>query len=339
MYKVALNFEDGVTRFITTSPMESVADAAYRSGINIPLDCRDGACGTCKCHCESGTYEMDGFIEDALSDEEVGLGYVLTCQMIPESDCVVTVPASSEVCLKGGQGAEIWAELSEVIQLSPTALSFVVSGDGIRALQFLPGQYAKILVPGTDEFRAYSFSSMVNETNGLVSFLMRVVPDGLMSGYMTRKGVVGDSVCLRGPFGSFYLREVERPVLMLAGGTGLAPFLAMLEKIQLEGSDYPIHMVYGVTQEVDLVGLDKLKAFAAAISNFTFSACVASSECGEWPQKGYVTHYIEPEHLNDGDVDIYLCGPPPMVDAVSSFMQQKGIRPANFYYEKFTANK
>lgn len=96
MYKVALNFEDGVTRFITTLPMETVADAAYRSGINIPLDCRDGACGTCKCHCESGSYEMDGYIEDALSDQEAGRGFVLTCQMIPESDCVVTVPASSE---------------------------------------------------------------------------------------------------------------------------------------------------------------------------------------------------------------------------------------------------
>lgn len=215
MYKVALNFEDGITRFITTSPMETVANAAYRSGINIPLDCRDGACGTCKCHCESGTYEMEGFIEDALSDEEVRLGYVLTCQMIPESDCVVTVPASSEVCLKGG-ASDIFAELSEVKQLSRTALSFVVSGEGVRAMQFLPGQYAKIQVPGTDEFRAYSFSSMVNHANGLVSFLMRVVPEGLMSGYMTHKSSVGDSIALRGPFGSFYLREVKRPVLMLA---------------------------------------------------------------------------------------------------------------------------
>tara|TARA_R100000935_G_C2808298_1_gene153754 strand:- start:102 stop:1118 length:1017 start_codon:yes stop_codon:yes gene_type:complete len=338
MYKVALNFEDGVTRFITTSPMETVADAAFRSGINIPLDCRDGACGTCKCHCESGSYEMDGYIEDALSDEEASQRYVLTCQMIPESDCVVTVPASSEVCLKGRQ-IDMLAELSEVKQLSSTALSFVVSGDEVRAMQFLPGQYVKIQVPGTEEFRAYSFSSMVNQANGSVSFLMRVVPGGLMSGYMTDKSSVGATVALRGPFGSFYLREVKRPVLMLAGGTGLAPFLAMLEVIQLEGRDYPVHMVYGVTREVDLVELDKLEAFAEAIDNFTFSACVASSESGSWPHKGYVTHHIEPGHLNDGDVDIYLCGPPPMVEAVTSFMQERGIQPASLSYEKFTASK
>jgi benzoate/toluate 1,2-dioxygenase reductase subunit len=125
---------------------------------------------------------------------------------------------------------------------------------------------------------------------------------------------------------------------MLAGGTGLAPFLAMLEKIQQDGSEYPIHLIYGVTHDTDLVEVDKLEAFAAAIDNFSFSACVASEE-SSWPQKGYVTNHMEPGHLHDGDVDIYLCGPPPMVEAVNSYMQEKGIQPASFHYEKFAASK
>ncbi len=337
MYKVALNFEDDVTRFITTLPMETVADAAYRSGINVPLDCRDGACGTCKCHCESGSYEMDGYIEDALSDREAEQRYVLTCRMIPESDCVVTVPASSEVCVRS-QKADVHARLTEINRLSDSTLSFTVSGDQVRAMHFLPGQYVNVQVPGTDHWRAYSFSSMVNQADESVSFLIRVVPEGLMSTYMTEKASVGDSITLRGPFGSFYLREVKRPVLMLAGGTGLAPFLAMLESIQQDGSAYPIHLIFGVTHDVDLVELDKLKAFAGAIDNFTFGVCVASDE-SSWPQKGYVTDHIEPGHLNDGDVDIYLCGPPPMVEAVSSFVQERGSQPASLYYEKFTTSK
>jgi len=337
MYKIALNFEDGVTRLITTSSMETVADAAYRSGINIPLDCHDGACGTCKCHCESGSYEMGGYIEDALSDQEATRGYVLTCQMIPESDCVITVPASSEICVKVRQ-ASIQAKLSEINRLSSSTLSFVVSGDEVRAMQFLPGQYVKIQVPGTEQFRAYSFSSYVNQTGGSVSFLMRVVPGGLMSCYMADKASDGDAITLTGPFGSFYLREVKRPVLMLAGGTGLAPFLAMLEKIQQDGSAYPIHLIYGITHDDDLVEMDKLEAFAGTIDNFTFGVCVASEE-SSWPQKGYVTDHIVPSHLNDGDVDIYLCGPPPMVEAVSSFMQQRDIQPVSIHYEKFTASK
>jgi benzoate/toluate 1,2-dioxygenase reductase subunit len=337
MYKVALNFEDGVTRFITTLPMETVADAAYRSGLNIPLDCRDGACGTCKCHCESGIYEMDGYIEDALSDQEAEQQYVLTCRMIPESDCVVTVPASSEVCVRSQQ-ADVHAKLTDINRLSDSTLSFTVAGDQVRAMHFLPGQYVNVQVPGTDQSRAYSFSSMVKQADESVSFLIRVVPEGLMSTYMAEKASVGDSITLRGPFGSFYLRDIKRPVLMLAGGTGLAPFLAMLEKIQQDGSEYPIHLIYGVTHDTDLVEMDKLEAFAEAIDNFSFSACVASEE-SSWPQKGYVTNHMQPGHLHDGDVDIYLCGPPPMVEAVNSYMQEKGIQPASFHYEKFAASK
>ena len=88
-YSIALNFEDGVTRFIECRPGETVADASYRVGINIPLDCRDGACGTCKGFCESGQYDGGSYIEDALTEEEAAEGYVLACQMRPQSDCVL----------------------------------------------------------------------------------------------------------------------------------------------------------------------------------------------------------------------------------------------------------
>ena len=98
MNKIALNFEDGVTRFIDVRPDELVADAAYRLGLNIPMDCRDGACGTCKCHCESGYYTLGDYIDDAMTEEEAAKGFVLTCQMKAKSDCIIKIPASSAVC-------------------------------------------------------------------------------------------------------------------------------------------------------------------------------------------------------------------------------------------------
>ena len=102
-YNIALQFEDGVTGFIKCEADETVAEAAYRQKFNIPVDCLDGACGTCRCHCESGSYDMhpDMYIEDALTEAEAAEGYVLTCQMIPESDCVIKVPTSSEACKVG----------------------------------------------------------------------------------------------------------------------------------------------------------------------------------------------------------------------------------------------
>ena len=332
-HQIALQFEDGLTRFIEANATETVADAAYRQGVNIPLDCRDGACGTCKCFAESGQYTMGEYIDDALSDDEAKQGYVLTCQMRAQSDCVVRVPASSAVCRT--QQAEFNAAIKEVRQLSPSTISLSLQGEALNKLAFLPGQYVNLKVPGSDQTRAYSFSSMPR--NGEVSFLIRNVPGGLMSSFLTSLAKQGDAMSLAGPLGSFYLREFKRPLLLLAGGTGLAPFTAMLEKIAEEGSAHPLHLIYGVTNDADLVEMDKLQAFAARIPNFTFTACVANAD-SPYPHKGYVTQHIEPKHLNDGEVDIYLCGPPPMVEAVSTFIRERGIQPANFYYEKFAAS-
>ncbi|QHG65052.1 benzoate 1,2-dioxygenase electron transfer component BenC [Pseudomonas putida] len=332
-FQIALNFEDGVTRFIEASGHETVADAAYRQGINIPLDCRDGACGTCKCKAESGRYDLgDNFIEDALSEDEIAEGYVLTCQMRAESDCVVRIPASSQLCKT--EQASFEAAISDVRQLSASTIALSIKGDALSRLAFLPGQYVNLKVPGSDQSRAYSFSSL--QKDGEVSFLIRNVPGGLMSNFLTSLAKAGDSMSLAGPLGSFYLRPIQRPLLLLAGGTGLAPFTAMLEKIAEQGSEHPLHLIYGVTNDFDLVELDRLQALAARIPNFTYSACVANPD-SQYPQKGYVTQHIAPQHLNDGDVDVYLCGPPPMVEAVSQYIREQGITPANFYYEKFAA--
>ena len=332
-HHIALQFEDGVTRFIEANPTETVADAAFRQGINVPLDCRDGACGTCKCFAESGQYTMGDYIDDALSEDEAKQGYVLTCQMRATSDCVVRIPASSAVCRT--QQASFDAAISDVRKLSDSTISLTIEGEALNKLAFLPGQYVNLKVPGSDQTRAYSFSSMPRD--GKVSFLIRNVPGGLMSSFLTSLAKTGDAMTLAGPLGSFYLRDIKRPLLMLAGGTGLAPFTAMLEKIAEQGSPFPLHLIYGVTNDSDLVDLDKLEAFAQRIPNFTFTACVANPE-SPYPHKGYVTQHIEPQHLNDGEVDIYLCGPPPMVEAVSQFIRERGLNPSNFYYEKFAAS-
>ena len=333
-YKVALNFEDGVTRFIEVDSGETVADAAYRQGINIPLDCRDGACGACKCLAEAGRYDLgDNYIEDALSEAEKAEGLVLTCQMRLESDCVLRIPASSEVCKTAQASYE--ALISDVRALSPSVISLSIKGASLARLSFLPGQYVNLKVPGSDQSRAYSFSSLPQD--GEVSFLIRNVPGGVMSGYLSRQARAGDAMTLTGPLGSFYLREIRRPLLMLAGGTGLAPFTAMLEKIAEQGSEHPLHLIYGVSNDFDLVEMDRLQEFDARIPAFSFTACVASPE-SHYPHKGYVTQHIAPRHLNDGEVDIYLCGPPPMVEAVNGFLREQGIQPANFHYEKFAAS-
>ncbi len=332
-YQIALNFEDGVTRFIECGDGELVSDASYRARINIPLDCRDGVCGTCKTFCESGKYELGEYVVDeAMTEDEEEQGYVLTCQMTPQSDCVLRIPTTSDAA-KTGVSAYA-GRVTSIDRLSATTTGFSVALNNRSALGFLPGQYVNILVPGTDQTRSYSFSSGPQAEE--ISFLLRNTDTGALPTYLRERAKAGDRIEFNGPLGSFYLRPIERPLLLLAGGTGLAPFLSMLDKISRNGgSEHPVHLIFGVTNDPDLVKLDELETYAKGLPNFTF-ACTVADENSSYPNKGYVTRYIEPEHLNGGDVDVYLCGPPPMVDAVRSFLTAQSAAPANFYYEKFS---
>jgi benzoate/toluate 1,2-dioxygenase reductase subunit len=125
---------------------------------------------------------------------------------------------------------------------------------------------------------------------------------------------------------------------MLAGGTGLAPFLSMLAQLVEKGCDAPIHMIYGVNKDDHLVKIDALEAIAEKLPSFSY-ATVVVDEASEHPRKGYVTHHMDAAVMHEGDVDVYLCGPPPMVDAVLKHFDTEGIEPQSFYYEKFTPNQ
>jgi len=334
-YRIALNFEDGATRFIDCNAGEKVLDAAYRQQVNLPMDCSDGVCGTCKCRCEQGKYDLgDDYSEETLTEDETEEGFVLTCQMVPCSDCVIQVPVPSTACKLAP--AEHSGEVSALERVSDSTIVLKLKLDRPETLSFLPGQYVNLGVPGTSQRRAYSFSSKPGAAE--VSFLMRNVPGGLMSGWLTHEAKPGARMSFIGPNGSFFLRAVTRPVVMLGGGTGLAPLLSMLEALADQGTGQPIHLIYGVTKDSDMVEVERLEALTARLMTFTWTATVADPESAH-PLKGYVTHHLSDTHLNGNDVDVYLCGPPPMVEAVRAFLRDKGVAPAHFFYEKFAASE
>jgi len=331
-YNIALNFEDGVTRFVTCKAGEKVLDAAFRAKINLPMDCSDGVCGTCKCRAESGSYDLgDDYIEDALSEDEKESSLVLTCQMVPESDCVIAVPASSIACKT--EQSKFAATVTKVEAHNDAAIVLELDVEAAAPV-FLPGQYVNIDVPGSGQHRSYSFSSAPGESK--ISFLIKKISGGVMSTWL-ESAQAGNKVELTGPLGSFYLRAVERPLLFLAGGTGLAPFLSMLEVLARTNSQQKVHLIYGVTRDLDLVQVDAIEAYVAKLPNFTYSTVVADTESTH-PRKGWVTQHMPAEAVNDGDVDVYLCGPPPMVDAVRKHFDDNGVKPNSFHYEKFTPN-
>ena len=333
-YTIALNFEDGVTRFVDCKPGEKVLDAAFRNKINLPMDCSDGVCGTCKCRAESGAFDLgQDYIDDALTADEAAEGLVLTCQMVPSSDCVLSVPTTSLACKTGQQSFA--ATVTRIAPHHDAAVILELAVDeAVTAPVFLPGQYVNIDVPGSGQHRSYSFSTAPGERD--LGFLIKKIPDGVMGKWLLGARP-GDRLTLTGPMGSFYLREGDGPLLFLAGGTGLAPFLSMLEVLARAGSRRQIHLIYGVTRDLDLVLVDEIAAYAARLPNFTFATVVAEAS-SDHPRKGWVTQHMPGEMLATGEVDVYLCGPPPMVDAVRHYLDGQDNKAASFHYEKFTPN-
>jgi benzoate/toluate 1,2-dioxygenase reductase component len=330
-HKIALNFEDGSTRFIDVDESESIADAAYRQGINVPLDCTNGVCGTCKAFRQSGEFDPGSYTDDALSDEEAAEGYVLCCQAKARSDMVIEIPASSGACKV--RPKDTMAEIVEVKALSAHRIRLSVQPLEGAFPMFLPGQYVNVTAPNKTARRSYSFTSAPGAD--VATFLIRNVPGGKMSGYLEAEAKTGDRLVLNGPFGSFYLREPQRPILFLAGGTGVGPILSMLEHLAARGAnEQPVQLVYGVRDDADLVEVERIEALGARIPKFTFDT-TCSGPGSRHPLTGHVTDYFSADALNSGDVDVYLCGPPEMVESGRQHVAKLGLSPANVHFEKF----
>jgi len=330
MTTIAFNFEDGVTRIIEAKKGETVVTSAMEARINIPMDCNEGVCGVCKCRIKSGDCDMGDYIDDALTSEEADEGYGLACQIVPKTNMVIEILASSAACKVKAEG--FVTTITGLDFLSPEIVRLVLKIKDGRRFKFLAGQYANIELPGSVEHRSYSYSGVSH--SGSSEFLIRLLPSGGMSDYIRSEAKVGDHLLVTGPFGGFYLRESKAPILFFAGGTGIAPFLAMLDKLKSEGgAKQPIQLFYGATSDENLVELERLEGYKKILP-FDYKTCVSVGK-SEKHALGFVTQWVKKAYLGSVAYESYICGPPAMVEAVKAAIAEEGIRLSHFYMEKF----
>lgn len=335
-HKVAFSFADGKTLFFPVQGNEILLDAALRNGINIPLDCREGVCATCMGRCESGQYSLDYVDEEALSARDLEQRKVLTCQTRVQSDASFYFDFDSSLC-SAAKHVQERAVVSHVEQVSPsTAILHLDADMDGRTLDFLPGQYARLQIPGSQDWRSYSFASQPNANNRL-QFLIRLLPDGVMSNYIRERCQVGDEIRFEAPLGAFYLRQIERPLVMVAGGTGLSAFLGMLDQIaERGGCGQPVTLYYGVRQQADLCELARIEAYAERIPGFSFIPVLSEAGDGWTGRRGYLAEHFDAAALRESAFDMYLCGPPPMVESVKTWLDENALDNGHLYFEKFT---
>ena len=198
-----------------------------------------------------------------MTEDEADEGYVLTCQMMPKSDCIIRIPATSDVA-KTSVSRPTRASSPRSTVLSDTALGFSIKLDD-RVVAGLPARPVRQHPGAGHRPGPLVLVQLRARAPTRSAFLIRNTTHGVLTTYLRDRAKPGDKIEFNGPLGSFYLREIKRPVLFLAGGTGLAPFLSMLDKIEQDGgSEHPIHLIFGVTNDADLVKVDELEGYAAA---------------------------------------------------------------------------
>jgi len=333
-YKAALNFADGKTLFCTVQKNELLLDAALRSGITIPLDCREGVCATCQGRCDSGQYTQDYVDDEALSANDLTQRKVLTCQTRLLSDAAFYFDYDSTLCSKAGPSTH-QARVSHIERPSDGTAILHLKLDGEGGIEYLPGQYARLHVPGTDQRRSYSFANAPGSAT--LQFLVRLLPQGVMTDYVRERCQVGDVIDFEAPLGTFYLRHIDRPLVMVAGGTGLSAFLGMLDQIaERGGCGQPVHLYYGVRGAADLCELARIDSYAHRIPGFTFVP-VLSEPGPQWQGKrGFIAEHLEAAGLGEQPFDMYVCGPPPMVESIKTWLAAQVLGDARLYFEKFT---
>jgi propane monooxygenase reductase subunit len=204
-------------------------------------------------------------------------------------------------------------------------------------LNYKPGQYIDIKIPCSEEVRSFS---MANLPCGELEFMIKVYPDGRFSSLLTNGELKeGDEVEVTGPYGVFTLREQsDRPLLFIGGGAGMAPILALLRSMAEKGSTRQAVYYYGARGPKDLFHLAELAELESQLPNFRFVP--ALSECEEdeaWSgERGLITDVVMRSEERLSEVDAYLCGPPPMVDAAIGLLVQNGVPESRVYYDKFT---
>lgn len=291
-YNVTCVFEDGATARFQASPLETVYQAALRSGLGLETDCREGACGVCKAFCSDGEGDIGDVSDEALTEQEQEEGYLLSCQARPRSDLVLEFGYPLSLLKKAARTIE--GVVAEVEPVADKVVRLVIRPQS-EPPAFLPGQYVNIRVPTAGAGRSYSFASAPAEPERM-EFFIRMLDDGAMSNYLRSAARPGDAVQLVGPFGRFFLRPPRGGrLVMVAGGTGLAPMLSMLSQLESMGAARPrVSLLYGVNHPGELFGLDRIRAY-----DWVELQTIAVDVDGDWsgPQ-GLVTDLIT-DHLFD----------------------------------------
>jgi len=312
---------------------ETAVQAAERKGVRLFTDCREGGCGTCKASIQSGQFSLDDYSRDALTDAELTEGRILACRLRPETPCVIEFDYPFSAIRRLPAAEPRTAAIAELARLADDVIELTLEANDGKPFDFIPGQYANLQIPDTAIVRSYSF---VNEPGtSRAVFLIRLLRDGAMSGWLQRQSAPGAALFITAPFGRFFLRDATRPMVFVGGGTGIGPIVSMLQSLKRAATPPPaVQLAFGVNTVSGLFYRDRLTQLLADFPGAKLTIAVMRREA---PWQGFAGTAVDAAATFDIDAraHAYLCGPPAMIERARVALGLHGIGRRAVFTEAF----
>ena len=309
----------------------TLLEAALAAGFTLPYGCRNGACGSCKGKVLAGTVDHGGAQESALPVAERQSGMALFCCARPRSDLeleVREVGAAKDIPVR-----ILPCRVQALQRAAEDVIVMTLKLPTNERLQFLAGQYIEFLLKDGKR-RAFSIANAPHD-DGFVTLHIRHVVGGEFTGHVF--GAMKEKEILRfqGPLGSFFLREdSDKPMILLAGGTGFAPVKAIVEHAIHAGITRPMHLYWGSRDQAGLYLPDLPRQWAAQHAQLRYVPVL--SDEGWEGRRGLVHRAVLEDHPDLSGFQVYACGAPAMIDAARADFTAAGLPADEFYADSFT---
>lgn len=328
---------EGTEQGVPCAEDQTLLDSFLRNGVWVPNSCNQGTCGTCKVRVLRGAVNHGASPDYTLPTQEREQGLALACQATPCADTVV------EPTRQDGIGAEHFRALRDfegvVVGLEEMARDTKRVRIALdEPIEYSPGQYVELKVPGTDQYRHYSLANSAGRDTEIELHVKRQAAGLASDSWIFRTMTLGDRVELKGPMGDFVYADADTDggVIMLAGGTGMAPIKGILQCVLDDQPDREVHLYHSVRSETDLYDTAYFEGLAERHPNFHWKPCLTDQV---WEGRvGYPSELVPEEFTTLKGWSGYLCGPPAMVEAGKRAFKRRRMSPRRIHREKYTVS-
>jgi len=312
---------------------QTILDAALEQGFPYPHGCRSGNCTACKSHVLEGEIDLLPYSEFALTEAERAAGMILACRAVPWSDCRIAYLEDEEIIVHPQRLLSCRIAAIERATHDIVVLKLAIESGG--PFTFTAGQYASLECPGLPG-RDFSMAGLPEDD--LLEFHIRCVPGGVVSGYIAERAKIGETVRLRGPFGTAYLREAHLgPLILAGGGTGLAPILSILRAALKRDPRREIALYVGARDERDLYASERLDALARAHHGVRIERVLSQPRTPTGRRTGFLCDAIREDFPSFAGHKAYIAGPPIMVETTVAALEANGLTKRDIHADAFFA--